>query len=164
MTISAEDINEFVETPKTSVRRALSVLQLREMGYQFDEIAEILDIEGGEMEARRRFEQGLVAHLKESPAAISQTRQLTSRRLERLLRAVWTQAIDPKSPNQIAAQTRALAIIDRHARLFGLDAPTEISIQTPTRDALEQWAATVTGGGVLDLEEADVIEAKAIEA
>ena len=79
----------------------------------------------------------------EDPDAQARMRDYAGRRLERLLRAIWQKAIDTDSPEQMAAQQRALAIIDRHAKLFGLDAPTQHVINTPTVNEIDQWIADV---------------------
>jgi hypothetical protein len=140
----AEDGNiEFVPHPREKVRKSLSALQLRESGYQWEEIAEILGLPDA-MTAEKEFYKGQVALLKENPDLISHLRDLTSRRLERLLRAVWTKALDTNNPEQMVAHQRALAVIDRHAKLFGLDAATKVDVEiTPTQREMADFVSAV---------------------
>ena len=56
-----------------------------------------------------------------------------------------------RSLSQADIATAALSIIDRHIRLMGLDAPTEISIHTPTQHEIERWVDGVAQGGASDL-------------
>lgn len=134
---------EFVPHPRDKVRKALSVLQLRESGYQFDEIAEILGFPDSSS-AEREFTKGMVALLKENPDVLNHLRDLTGRRLERLLRAVWAKALDPHNPEQMVAHQRALAVIDRHAKLYGLDAATKVDVEiSPTQKQMSEFISEV---------------------
>jgi hypothetical protein len=82
--------------------------------------------------------------LKENPDLISHLRDLTSRRLERLLRAVWTKALDTNNPEQMVAHQRALAVIDRHAKLYGLDAATKVDVEiSPTQREMSDFISAV---------------------
>jgi hypothetical protein len=57
----------------------------------------------------------------------------------------------------------ARELIDRHIRLFGMDAPTEIVVHSPTTMELEAWVAQVLSYAANDVQELDVIEAEVIE-
>jgi hypothetical protein len=83
-------------------------------------------------------------------------RDLASRRLERLLRGVWGKAVDPNNVEHLAAARLAKDLIDRHARLFGLDAPTEVVVHNPTQSEIEAWVTHVLSLNETVLE-ADVI-------
>lgn len=85
-------------------------------------------------------------------------RQMAGARLERLLRGVWGKAIDPDNPEHLYAATKAREIIDRHAKLFGLDAPTEIVVHSPTLQELESWVAKVVASTAEEVEEYDILE------
>ena len=52
---------------------------------------------------------------------------------------VWPKAIDPDNPDHLLAVTKARELVDRHARLYGLDAPTEVVVHNPTQTELEAW-------------------------
>jgi hypothetical protein len=51
-------------------------------------------------------------------------------------------------------------MVDRHARLLGLDMPTEVVVYTPTTSEIDQWVASmIVAGSIIegDVEEADVL-------
>lgn len=157
---------QFVPDPRSKVRKALSVLQLRESGYAFDEIAEILNLPDAQA-AEREFTKGMVAMLKDNPDVLTHLRDLTGRRLERLLRAVWTKALDPNNPEQMVAHQRALAVIDRHARLYGLDAATKVDVEfSPTQREMAEFISAVAKmrqdipqeGNIFGIIEGEVLE------
>ena len=150
-------------SPRATVRKALSVLELVDMGYQFDEIATIMDLKD-EDEARAQFERGLVRYLKDDPDAPAKMRAVATRRLDRLLRSVWPKAIDPNHEDQMTAQSRALAIIDRHIKLHGLDSPAQLNVDiNPSNDELNAFVATVLAMRENHPEEGDIFEAEVVE-
>ena len=53
-------------------------------------------------------------------------------RLERTLRAIWPRVLN----GDLLAIDRALRILEREARLLGLDAPTQIALSDQTKDSL----------------------------
>ena len=61
---------------------------------------------------------------REQVQDVSEWVELESRRLERMLNAIWNDAIDGKS----SAIDRALRIMERRAKLLGLDAPSKQQI------------------------------------
>ena len=69
-------------------------------------------------------------------------------RLERLLRGIWAKATNPDHPEHLAAVKVAKEVIDRHCKLYGLDAPTEVVIHTPTASEIDQWVAGMIGASV----------------
>lgn len=123
-------------------RKANVALEMRLAGYQWDEVADVVGYPDARA-AQVAFETALEKQLQSDPQMRSKMREYTGRRLERLLRAVWSKAIDPENPEQMVAHQRALSVIDRHAKLFGLDAPTEVVVHTPTADELQNWVADV---------------------
>lgn len=159
----SDDEIEFVPHPDSKVRKALTVLDLRVSGYQFDQIAEILNL-SSEQEAIEIFERGAAKHLKTDPQAIDRLRHLTNRRLEQLLRAVMGKALNPKHPEQLAAHARALAVIDRYAKLYGLDAATKLDVEiTPTAKEMADFVASMMALNSEIPEEADIFDAEIVE-
>lgn len=142
-------------------RKANAAIQLRLAGATWQEIATSL----GYPTAR----QALIATEKALEKQLSdgndreKMRQLASARLERLLRSVWGKAIDPDNPEHLIAATKAREIIDRHAKLFGLDAPTEVVVHNPTQMELESWVARVVMAAGPHVEELDILDIEAIE-
>lgn len=136
-------------------RKANAALALALAGASWAEIAEAV----GYPTARTALvavENALEKRLDEEDKA--KMRTFAGARLERLLRGIWTKAIDPENPEQLVALGRAREIIADHRRLFGLDAPAEIIVHQPTRAELEQWVAKVTALESPPVEELDVLD------
>jgi len=90
-------------------------------------------------------------------------RGLAGMRMERLLRAVWPKAMDPNNPEQLAAVGKARDLIDRHAKLFGLDMPTEIVVHTPSQSELEDWVLRMTSAMVPSIDEQDIFDEEILD-
>lgn len=149
-------------------RKQNAVLQMKMSGAGWDDIADVLGFPTARA-ARVAYELALERELNEDPRSQAKMRDLAGKRLERLLRAVWAKAIDPNHPEHLTALTRAREIIAQHAKLFGLEAPTEINLNTPTRAELDQWvaAALSTRGPTLiedDIFDGEIVEPEALEA
>ena len=123
-------------------RQGAAAVALRLAGASFAEVADALGL-ANPTTARTM----VVAHLAltvpddESREAM---RQEESHRLERLLRGVWGKATDPGHPEHLPAAKVALSIIDRHARLHGLDSPAEVVVHSPTATEIDAWVASLT--------------------
>ena len=141
---------------------AQAAVALRLAGASYSEIAETLAYDSEE-KARAAVERDLAARAADAdPAKRELLRAQSAARLERLLRSVWGKAVDPNNAEQLPAVTKALTIIDRYSRLYGLDAPTEVTVYTPTTSEIDEWVAKVVGSGaVLDVVEADILEIEA---
>lgn len=77
--------------------------------------------------AKMAVERAL-ASAANSPDDREKVRKLIDKRLNRLLAAHMPKALDPAAPDQLAHSARALAIIDRQARLHGVDAPQQLTV------------------------------------
>lgn len=130
-------------------------------GYEWDEIAKVLGFPSPR-HAKIAYEKALQRNLANDDTSVSKMRDLTGRRLERLLRAVWNKAIDPDHPDQFAAHDRARAVIADHARLFGLNAPTEMIHSTPSGTELANFVSQVVSNAN-GLEEDDIFDAEVVE-
>lgn len=147
----------------TKVRRSgQAALALRLAGASFAEVAETLGLADA-AEARTLIEREL-AERPDDDEARRKARAEEAARIERLMRSVWAKATDPQNPEHLPAARVALAMVDRHARLLGLDMPTEVVVYTPTTAEIDAWVSrmlesqqTVVG----EVEEPDVF---AIEA
>jgi hypothetical protein len=137
-------------------RKANAAVQLRIAGASWAEIAETL----GYPTPRAALVATEKALEKEMKTEESQThmRSLAGKRLERVLRSVWAKAIDPSHPEHLLAVDRVRLLIDRHAKLYGLDAPQQFVVNSPTQIELEQWVATVVQQGRPALEEGDIFD------
>lgn len=121
--------------------RDRAAVALRLAGAGFQEIAEVLELaDAGQ--ARLAVERGLAVEAG-GEGDRERLRLEEERRLMGLLKPLWAKAVDPESPEQVVASRAALAVIDRHARLMGLDAPTEVVVHNPTTVEIDQWVAEV---------------------
>ena len=54
---------------------------------------------------------------------------------------------DPADDQQLSYLRAAMMVVDRKARLLGLDAPVNIQLGLPSKDELDQWVAAVAERG-----------------
>jgi hypothetical protein len=156
----AEAESKEIATKDRPSRQDMAVA-LRIWGANYTEIAKQCGYTSAKM-ARLAVERGLAASVGEDDR--EQRRHLEARRLERLLRAVMPRATNEDDPEQVSYVRASLAIIDRHARLYGLDAPQEVVLYNPTERELESWLESKTALMQQDLpEEADIIEGESWE-
>lgn len=101
-------------------------LQLRKAGATFDQIAQQVGYENRGI-ACRAVQQELAELPKEDAAEL---RDLEMARLDSLLTAMWPKAINGNG----WAVDRVLRIMERRARLAGLDQPEQIAISTVQGD------------------------------
>jgi hypothetical protein len=120
--------------------RAEAAVALRIAGATYSEIARTLGY-SNITRARQAVEQALASSVGDDDR--ERMRFIEGRRLERLLRGLWHKATDEENEEQLAAARTALAVIDRHAKLYGLDAPTVHAIYSPTQTEMEQWLAGI---------------------
>lgn len=142
-------------------RKAHAALQLSLSGATWDEIAEHLgfpDARRARVAAELALEDGLF-----TDSSQERMRALASKRLERLIRAVWGKAINTESPEQLAAAREARAIIMDHAKMNGFIAPQQVTITNPSATELESWVAKAIAAKTPELEEADIFEVEVIE-
>lgn len=148
-----------VSTART--RKADAALQLKTSGATWSEIAQVLGYPTPR-QAMLACEKALVRQLNDEDDK-AKMRAISGARLERLLRGVWNKAIDPSDPEQLSAVSRARELISDHNKLYGLAAPTEIVVSTPTQSELEDWVLRMTATMVPDTEEADIWDGEVVE-
>lgn len=149
-----------VNVTRARDRKANAAIQLKLSGADWEEIAEAIGYPTPRA-ALVAVEKALESRL--DTVDRKALREMAGARLERLLRAVWLKAIDPNHPEQMQAQAQAASRIDRHIKLFGLDAPTEVIVHTPTQTELEQWVARLVNKGNGAVEEFDIIEGEVLQ-
>jgi len=140
---------------RARIRKANAALQMRYAGATWQEIATALGYPTPRT-AMVATEKALERELANADDR-DKMRKLAGARLERLIRAVWPKAIDPNHPDQMIAVSKAREVIGQHAKLFGLDAPTEIIVHNPTQAELDAWVARVTAHQMPAVEEYDII-------
>jgi hypothetical protein len=133
------------ETTIATTRSAAAALALRIHGASYNEIAEALGFPDADA-VRDAVERDLAARADDiAPEKRNEQRALAVARIERLMRSVARKATDDTDPEHLPAVRAFLALIDREARLLGLDAPMEVSVYNPTSIEIEQWVTHMIG-------------------
>lgn len=117
-------------------RSARSAAAMKIAGATYEEIAQVLDYVNASA-ARSAVEQ-VLAETTDETQDYRALRALANRRLDGLLKAAYPKAIDKDSPEQLAYMQKSLQIIDRQAKLNGIDAPQVISLVTPTAEEFDK--------------------------
>lgn len=122
-----------------------AAVALRIAGATYQEIADTLEFI--DAPAARRAVEEVLAHqaADADPAKRELLRAESATRIDRLLRSVWSKATSPGDLEHLPAVRVALSLIDRRIRLYGLDAPAEVLVHTPTMVEIDAWVAAVTG-------------------
>lgn len=135
-------LNPDLDKDDDRASRQESAIALRIRGANYSEIADLLEYSSAN-QARLAVERGLASLVGKEDR--EQMRFIEARRLERILRGLWSKATDDKSDEHLPAARTALAVIDRHARLYGLDAPQEMVVYNPTGTELDAWVQAMAG-------------------
>jgi hypothetical protein len=148
----------------TPRRTGAAALALRLAGAGYDEVADALGLANAQV-ARDHAERALEARAWDDVEGRDRMRAENGARLERLLRGVWAKATNPDHPEHLAAVKVAREVIDRHCRLYGLDAPAEVIVHTPTANEIDQWVAGMIAMSAADLRgmEPPIIDAELAE-
>lgn len=145
-----------------SATKAEAAVALLVYGASYTEIKNRLGYSSA-YRARMACERALAASA-DSEEDRDKMRLLIGKRLNRLLSSHMAQAVDPKNPAQLAYSARVLAIIDRQAKLYGADAPTQIQI-TPSDQYIQEFLEMVVPMAKADQDqiEADIMDADVVE-
>lgn len=109
--------------------REAAILRLRAEGRTFAQIADDLGFSSAST-CHRAYRRALDRTVRE---AADELRALESERLDALWRRWFALATDPDNASHQAARV-CLRIMERRARLLGLDAPTRAEVLTPELD------------------------------
>lgn len=142
-------------------RKANAALAMRLSGATWEDIATVLGFPT-ERAALVAYEAAMEKSL-ETPESREELRRLARLRLERLMRGVWSKAIDPDSPEHLAAVGKAKELIAQITKLEGTDAPQEITLYSPAQQEIESWVAEQVNKTVPQLEEADIFDGEIVE-
>jgi hypothetical protein len=141
-------------------RKADAALSMSLSGATWGEIAETLGF-ATPRQARTATERALIRQLERDDDR-EKMRAMAGARLERLLRGIWTKAINPEDPEQMIAVSRSRELIADHSKLFGLNAPTELMVHSPTQSELEDWVLRMTATMVPEVVEEDIYDAEVV--
>ena len=142
-----------------SPTRAAAALQLRIDGASYSDIAKVLEFTDS-LHARKAVEHALALEAR-APDEVEKMRWMEARRLERLLSSLMTRATNPKDRDHLAYSRTALAVIDRHIKLYGLDMPSKVNVTySPATDQIEEWVQRMTEQMHGPIIEADIVDAE----
>lgn len=143
-------------------KNARAALALRLAGASYTEIAEVVGFADYVL-ARQAVMRELASHETDKDTR-ERLRNEEGARIERLIRSVWGKATNPNDPEHLIATRVALSLIDRHARLYGLDAPQEVVVYNPTTAEIDRWVGQLIQTNEYEVVEAEVVgEVAAIE-
>lgn len=141
-------------------RKADAAVSLRLAGASWSEIATTLGFPTPR-QALVATERALARQLVQVEDR-EKMRAMAGARLERLLRSTWPKAIDPENPDQLVAVSKAREVIADHRKLFGLDAPAEFIVHSPTQSEIERWVSSILTSQAPPVEEYDIISGQVV--
>jgi len=140
---------------KDRASRIESAVALKVAGANYAQIARALDYAHPAL-ARQAVEKALSTSVSDEDRKAQ--RLVASARIEALLRSVWKRANDPQDEEHLGYMRGALALIDRYAKLWGLDAPIEVVSYTPSQAEYQAALESIVHQFTANLpEEADII-------
>lgn len=145
------------------VSAGAAAVQLRVQGTSYSDIAFTMGLRGPR-EALTLVTRELAALAADDASEDrDHLRREASAQLDHLLVGVMAKASDPDDAEHLVAVRAAVTIIDRRIRLYGLDAPTEITVHNPTQTELEQWVAQIVTHVMPALQEPDIVDVESDE-
>lgn len=114
-----------VENTRELVEKETTIIELRQEGYVWREIAVMVDMSIAGV--AKAYKRALTRH---PHATIDEHRELELDRLDTLQRTFWKSAVEgnPRSADFV------LRVIDKRAKLLGLDAPLKVQAEVVTYD------------------------------
>lgn len=134
--------------------RTTEWLQLYASGHTYQQIADLYQIRKATV--IEAVHNALVGASSRRAEAADHLLELHLERLERLLRAHWPIALNTREPEAAEKAARVvLGVLDREARLWGLDQPQRVDVTVRARDEIDEEIArlvtklkTAAGPGV----------------
>jgi len=114
-------VNKTSAAKVRSMERQVKALELRRSGMSYHEIAAALGI--GKSQAQRYVQAGLASAREQVAAEASDLRAEEVSRLDGMLRGLWPDA----RKGHLGAVEKVLKIMERRAKLLGLDAPVRLA-------------------------------------
>ena len=157
------DLERKVKDMDPPTRAAAAVVMATE-GASYPDIANVLGYP-----TARHAKEAVWAAIADAGADhdnVERMRALQSQRLDRLLYSVMRRATRPSDPDHLSYTRVALAIMDRQAKLYGLDAAQQVVVYTPTQREIAEYAEKVAelhraARGAI---EADIIDVEVLES
>ena len=114
-----------VENTLELVEKEITIIELRQEGYVWREIAVMVDMSIAGVS--KAYKRALTRH---PHATIDEHRELELNRLDALQRTYWQLAVN----GNLRAAEFVLRVIDKRAKLLGLEAPLKIQAEVVTYD------------------------------
>jgi len=145
-----------------SETKAEAAVTLKLYGASYTEIKNTLHYSSA-YRARMAVEKALAA-AADSPEDKEKMRHLINKTLDRLKASVMSKAVNPNDPQHLAYNARALAILDRQAKLWGVDAAVQIQI-TQSDQYIQEYLEAILPSVKADNDqiEANILEMDEIE-
>lgn len=142
--------------------RAAAAVKMAVEGVSYTDIARTLDYESPH--AAKKAVWSSIGDIEIDAEEIKRKRDLMGKGLGRLLTSCMRRATNPHDPDHLAYARVTLAIFDRQARLYGLDAPTSLVVHTPTQREIDEYVQQVRRLHLVAAgdEEADIIEGEVV--
>jgi len=158
---AGEDVNADLDKDETGSKGQMA-LALVLSGASYTEAAKIAGYSSA-YRCRQAVER-ILANSADAPGDREKMRVLTDRRLNRLLQSVMGKAVDPKDPQHLAYNARALALVDRIGKVWGVDAPTQVQI-SPSDEHIQEYVQRMTAlaGASTEADEAEILDADIVE-
>lgn len=145
-----------------TVTRALNALAMHLAGATDPQIAKQLGFASAQ-HARHAWELTLAESVTDDDRA--KARRTEVARLDRMQLALWAKATDAANPEQATAVRLVLNIMERRARMLGLDAPTRMEVYTPSAVEIAEYVEAVRRQmGVTDEVEPDIVDVEIVTA
>lgn len=137
-------------------RTSLAAVALKVHGADYDEIADTLDLASPAI-ARVLVERALAATVDETRDLKGQ-RAIANLQIDAILRSTFPRATDSTDPEHLNYARMTLSLVDRKAKLNGLDAPV-VHLINPEAEELERWVAQfAAAAGLEPQEEGDIFQ------
>jgi len=134
---TVKDVRD-AETMSEVMARGIMALWTRGANYP-----DIADEFGVSIPTARMAVERVLADSLDDTEDKTKQRARVSLQLDAFLRAVVDRALDKQDEQQLSFLRAAMMVVDRKARLLGLDAPINVQLGLPSKDELDQWVAAV---------------------
>ena len=154
------DVNGSKEIVRARERKSNAALDMALHGANWDQIAEVLGYPTARA-ARVAVEGALEKNL--SQVDKQKMRLLIQGRYNAMVQSVATKALDPEDPEHLAALGKYREITADVRRMWGLDAPQEVLVTSPTAREIDDWVGMAVSHGIPDVLEDDIVDAEVVE-
>lgn len=146
------------DVQRRRIRRSDAGIQLMLTGWSWQTIADRLGY-ASPAYAEKEILEAIAATT--TTLDKEQGRRVLNLRYGELYRSVVDKAMDPDSPEQLPAHRAAMSVLERISKLNGWDAPSEVSITSPSQGELMRAVEVLLGAA--QGEAADIIDVDPIE-